>query len=150
LETLKPAERLAFVVHDVLVDAFFAAARENDSERLVSVLDADVVLRSDRGGPGASIKIHGAEAVASRAHAYSRVGLVIRPALVNGGPGVVTTRDGKPYSVGAFVVSGGRIVEIDFLADTERLSRLVTTRRDRSGRRTPRWDRRPESTPSRR
>jgi RNA polymerase sigma factor (sigma-70 family) len=174
LDTLKPAERLAFVLHDVfalpfdeiapivdrspdaarqlasrarrrvrgapvpdadrqaqreIVDAFFAAARDSDFERLLSVLDADVVLRSDHGAlqPGASIEVHGAETVANRAHAYSRIDLVIRPALINGASGVVTTRNGELFSVGAFIVSGGRIVEIDFLADPERLSRLDLT-----------------------
>jgi hypothetical protein len=33
-------------------------------------------------------------------------------------------RDGRPFSVGGFTVSGGRIVEMDILADPERLSRL--------------------------
>src|ERR671924_993979 len=42
-----------------VVDAFFAAARESDFERLLSVLDADVVLRSDHGA-GAAIEVHGA------------------------------------------------------------------------------------------
>jgi hypothetical protein len=111
------------------IDAFFAAAREGDFERLLSVLDADVVLRSDHGA-FATIEIHGAEAVANRAQSYSRLDLVIRPALVNGAPGVVTTRDGEPLSVGAFIVREGRIVEIDFLADPERLGQLDLTALD--------------------
>ena len=98
LDSLTPAERVAFVLHDVfavpfdeiapivgrtptatrqlasrarrrvqgapvpdvdldgqwaVVDAFLAAARDGDFERLLAVLDPDVVLRSD-GGDGAS------------------------------------------------------------------------------------------------
>jgi RNA polymerase sigma factor (sigma-70 family) len=181
LESLGPAERLAFVLHDVfavpfdeiapivdrppdaarqlasrarrrvrgapvpdgdvkaqreVVDAFFAAARESDFERLLSVLDADVVLRSDHGA-FPSIEVHGAEAVANRARAYSRRDLVIHPVLVNGAPGVVTARDGEVLSVGAFIVRDGRIVEIDFLADPERLGRLDLTAVERISR--PRW-----------
>jgi RNA polymerase sigma factor (sigma-70 family) len=171
LETLGPAERLAFVLHDVfavpfdeiapivdrspdaarqlasrarrrvrgapvpdtdleaqreVVDAFLAAARDGDFERLVSVLDPDVVLHGDLGpsAPEGRFELHGVEAVAKQARTYSRLGLVIRPALVNGAAGVVTFRDGEPFSVGAFTVRAGRIVEIDFLADPERLREI--------------------------
>ena len=174
LETLSPAERLAFVLHDVfavpfdeiaqivdrspdaarqlasrarrrvrgapvpdaaleaqreVVDAFLAAAREGDFERLVSVLDPDVVLHADIGPsvPDGRIELHGVEAVANQARTYSRFGLVIRPALVNGAAGIVTFRDGEPFSVGAFTVMGGRIVEIDFLADPERVRQVDLT-----------------------
>src|SRR5215475_4271114 len=110
LETLAPAERVAFVLHDIfdrpfeeiapilertpdaarqlasrarrrvrarkapdgeveaprsVVDAFVAAARDGDFQRLVAVLDPDVILRADVGAPaGGSIEIRGAEQVA--------------------------------------------------------------------------------------
>ena len=173
LETLSPAERLAFVLHDVfavpfdeiapiverspdatrqlasrarrrvrgapepdvdlagqreVVEAFHAAARAGDFERLVAVLDPDVVLRADRGAfPNGRTELHGAKAVAEQASAFRRLDLVTRSALVNGAPGTVTMRDGEPFSVGSFIVRGGRIVEIDFFADPERLARLDLT-----------------------
>jgi RNA polymerase sigma factor (sigma-70 family) len=174
LETLPPAERLAFVLHDMfavpfneiapiverspeaarqlasrarrrvqgertvpdadldrqreVVDAFMAAAREGDFAALVAVLDPDVVLRADMGAlPGASREIRGAETVASQALMFSRLGVLIQPALINGVAGAVSLRDGKPISVGAFTVRGGKIVAIDFLADPERLSQLDLT-----------------------
>jgi RNA polymerase sigma factor (sigma-70 family) len=166
LETLGPAERLAFVLHDIfavpfdeiapivdrspdaarqlasrarrrvraentvpdadldaqreVVEAFLAAAREGDFDRLVAVLDPDVVLRQDLGAAG-SRELRGAEAIAGQAAAYSQLGLDIQPALVNGAVGLVATRDGRPFSVGAFTVRRGRIVEMDWLADPERL-----------------------------
>jgi RNA polymerase sigma-70 factor, ECF subfamily len=172
LETLEPAERLAFVLHDTFdmpfaeiapivgrspvaarqlasrarrrvqeapvpdpdrtrqweaVDAFLAAARGGDLSGLVAVLDPDVVLRADVGAApaGASAVVRGARAVAERAAFFSRrVGLV-RPALVNGAPGVVSFEPhGRPFSVMGFTVTEGRIVEIDVLADPERLRRL--------------------------
>ena len=172
LETLSPAERLAFVLHDIfavpfdeiapivdrspeaarqlasrarrrvraentvpdadldtqreVVDAFLAAARDGDFDRLVAVLDPDVVLRADLGAAG-SREVRGAAAVAGQAAAYSQLGLVIKPALVNGAAGVVATRDGRPFSVGAFTVRGGRIVEMDWLADATRLRELDLT-----------------------
>jgi RNA polymerase sigma factor (sigma-70 family) len=112
-----------------VVDAFLAASRDGDFERLLAVLDPDVVLHGDRGtlAPGGRFEVHGAEAVAKQALAYSRLDLVMRRALLNGVPGIVTTRDGEPFSVGAYTVRGGRIVEIDFLADPERLPRLDLT-----------------------
>jgi RNA polymerase sigma-70 factor (ECF subfamily) len=169
LETLTPAERLAFVLHDMfavpfdeiapmlgrsptatrqlasrarrrvrgaaptpdpdvsrqreVVDAFFAAARGGDFDALVAVLDPDVVARTD-GGPGASVMVRGAAAVAGRALAYARPSALVRPALVNGAAGVVVTVDGRPVSVMAFTVRDGKIVEIDTLSDVERLGRL--------------------------
>ena len=68
--------------------------------------------------------MQGAEAVAGRASMWSRTGLTIRRALVNGAAGLVSERDGGPFSIGAFTVQNGRIVECDFLIDPERLARL--------------------------
>jgi hypothetical protein len=58
---------------------------------------------------------------------HSRLGLVMTPALVNGAVGVVTTRDGQPFSVGGFTVRHGRIVEMDWLADAARVRELDLT-----------------------
>jgi RNA polymerase sigma factor (sigma-70 family) len=170
LETLSPAERLAFVLHDMfavpfeqiapiverspeatrqlasrarrrvrgaapapdaslaeqwkVVDAFLAAARNGDFEGLVAVLDPDVVLRADGGTTGLSHYVRGAEAVASQATMWTRTRLTIRRALVNGAAGLVSERDGKPFSAGAFTIKNGKIVECDFLVDPERLARL--------------------------
>ena len=175
LERLAPAERLAFVLHDVfavpfdeiapivgrsraaarqlasrarrrvatatvipdadlnrqreVVGAFLAAAHDGDFDALVAVLDPDVVLRADRGpGPGALTAIRGAQTVAKQALAFSgrtAPGLIVRPALVNGTAGIVSWRpDGQPFSVMGFMVARGKIVEIDVLADPERLRRL--------------------------
>jgi RNA polymerase sigma factor (sigma-70 family) len=104
-----------------VVDAFLAAAREGDFDRLVAVLDPDVVVRQDF-GPGGRREIRGAEAVASEALLFGQ--LEIRPALINGVAGGVAFRNGRPFSVGAFTVRNGRIVELDFLADPERIREL--------------------------
>jgi Sigma-70, region 4 len=110
-----------------VVDAFLAASRDGDFEALLEVLDPDVVLRADFGPAGGSREVRGARAVAGQALFYSRLGPVLRPALVNGAAGAVSLREGEPFSVGAVTVRGGRIVELDFLADPERLSRLDLT-----------------------
>jgi RNA polymerase sigma-70 factor (ECF subfamily) len=178
LETLTPAERLAFVLHDMfgvtfdeiapmvdrtpaaarqlasrarrrvrgtdgtdgtgrrsaaelrrqraVVDAFFAAARQGDLERLVGVLHPDVVLRSDGGTALAAATgvERGARAVAGRAARFSRPAAELRPVLVDGGPGVLVVEAGRLFSVMGFTVAGGRIVAIDVLADPERLAAL--------------------------
>jgi RNA polymerase sigma factor (sigma-70 family) len=170
LETLSPAERLAFVLHDMfavpfdeiapivgrspsaarqlasrarrrvqgaanvpdadltrqreVVDAFLAAARNGDFDALVAVLDPDVALRADSGAvpAGASREVRGAAAVAKRA-AKGRA-RAARPALVNGEMGVVVAPRGRLLMVLGFTISGGKIVEIDAIADPERLRQL--------------------------
>jgi RNA polymerase sigma factor (sigma-70 family) len=175
LETLGPAERLAFVLHDMfgvpfediapvvdrsptaarqlasrarrrvrgaaptpdsdlarqreVVDAFMTAARGGDFDALVAVLDPDVVLHADLGAlpTGMPRLLRGAAQVAGSALGFSALAEFARPALVNGAPGIVAARHGRPVSVLGFTVSGGRIVEIDVLADPERLRELDLT-----------------------
>ena len=110
-----------------VVDAFLAASREGDFDRLVAVLDPDVVLRADFGAAGESRFVRGARAVAGQALFYSRLVLDLRPVLINGAVGAVAFRDGEPFSLGAVTVRGGKIVELDFLADPERLRELDLT-----------------------
>ena len=110
-----------------VVDAFLAASRAGDFDRLVAMLDPDVVLRADGGEarPGLISVVHGAEAVAQRAFAFRRFGETASRVLVNGVPGAVAwAPDGSPFAVGALTVRGGKIMEIDILADPDRLRAL--------------------------
>jgi RNA polymerase sigma-70 factor, ECF subfamily len=179
LDTLEPAERLAFVLHDVfgmtfdeigpivdrspvaarqlasrarrrvqgqaptpdadrrtqrrVVDAFLAAAQEGNFEALVAVLDPAIVLRADGGAvKGMSRVVHGAQAIAAQATTFSKSGLSNHVVLVNGNIGVVSRRpDGRVFSVLGFTIAGGKIVQIDILADAERISRLDLSALDR-------------------
>jgi RNA polymerase sigma-70 factor (ECF subfamily) len=178
LETLTPAERLAFVLHDMfavpfdeiapivdrspeaarqlasrarrrvrdnapvtdadldtqrqVVNAFLAAARDGDFDALVAVLDPDVVVRADQGAvpAGGSRVVRGAEAVARSALGFARLGFESRPVLINGVAGSLSLRDGELFSVGAFTIRNGKVVELDILADPERLRRLDLTMLD--------------------
>jgi RNA polymerase sigma-70 factor (ECF subfamily) len=49
----------------------------------------------------------------------------LRPAQVNGAAGVVVTARGRPITVIGFTVAEGRIVEIDAIADPERVRRIA-------------------------
>ncbi len=173
LDALAPAERLAFVLHDMfelpfeeiapmvgrspvaarqlasrarrrvrgaeipdrdlarqraVVDAFFLAARGGDFDALVALLHPDVVLRADFGPsrPAASTIVRGAAAVARQARLGANPAALLHPALVNGAAGVVITLDGKPHVVMAFTVVNDQVVELDIIADPERVRRVAS------------------------
>ena len=107
-----------------VLDAFTTAARDGDFEALVTVLDPDVTLRADTGRVVDSIVVHGAAEVAARATAFRRSGIEQRLVLVNGSVGLLSLRQGTPLSVFSPVIRDGRIVEINILADPERIARL--------------------------
>lgn len=107
-----------------VLDAFTTAARAGDFEALLEVLDPEVTLRADAGPSGASVLVRGAAEVASRAVAFRRHEVDQVRVLVNGAVGIVSMHGGRPVSVFSPVVRGGRIVEINILADPERIARL--------------------------
>jgi RNA polymerase sigma-70 factor (ECF subfamily) len=107
-----------------ILDAFTAAARRGDFETLLALLDPEVTLRADGGPNGPSTVLVGASAVASQAAAFRRTGVQQVPVLVNGSVGLLSLRDGRPVSIFSPTFRQGRIVEINILADPERLARL--------------------------
>jgi RNA polymerase sigma-70 factor (ECF subfamily) len=173
LDTLAPAERLAFVLHDMfamsfdeiagvvgrspaaarqlasrarrrvrgaartsarevarqraVVDRFLAALRAGDLEALIAVLDPDVVVRADAAAatPGVPAEIRGARAWASGAIAAARGARAARPALVDGGVGLVVAPGGRLFRVLRFAIEGSRITEIDVIGDPARLRALA-------------------------
>jgi RNA polymerase sigma-70 factor (ECF subfamily) len=84
------------------------------------------VLRADGGAAkGMSRLVRGAQAVVAQAAAFSKRGLSNQVVLVNGNLGVVARLlDGRLLSVIGFTIAGGKVVEMDILADPDRLSRL--------------------------
>ena len=169
LETLAPAERVAFVLHDMfdvpfdeiapvldrspaatrqlasrarrrvqgadkaseadralhhqIVDAFLAASRSGDMNALLALLHPEAVARADAAAvaTGASPEVRGAQAVAETFSGRARAA---RPALIDGAPGLVWSRDGIPRVAFAFSITAGKIVAIDLIADPERLEQL--------------------------
>jgi RNA polymerase sigma factor (sigma-70 family) len=106
-----------------VLDAFLAAAHDGDFDALVAVLDPDVTLRADQGS-GVSKLIRGAAEVASQALMYAQLSQAGTPVLVNGSVGLLAVVDGRPTSVFSPVIRDGRIVEINIVADPDRLARL--------------------------
>lgn len=95
-----------------LVDAFFAAARDGDFDRLVAILAPDATLRVDD-GVSATVIVRGAPRIASRAMMFANPGALLRPVLVDGRPGVLVTVEGRPVSLMGFRVDAGRVLGID-------------------------------------
>ena len=167
LDRLTPAERLAFVLHDMfavpfeeigpivgrspeaarqlasrarrrvrggpetssvdrvpqreVVDAFLAALRAGDFEGLLAVLDPNLVVRADLAGP---TEVRGAAAWAKQAVAFGHLAKVARPAMVNGGVGLVMAAHGRLSRALTFKIANGRITEIEVIGDPSRLADL--------------------------
>jgi RNA polymerase sigma-70 factor, ECF subfamily len=170
LQKLTPAERIAFVLHDIfgvpfediapvvgrtadatrqlasrarrrvrgatvaseadlarqrdIVDAFRAASREGDLDRLLALLDPEAVVRSDATavGLGSAPEMRGAPAVAAffKGRARGAVG-----AVVGGAPGMVWAPGGRPRVAFVFTLAGDRIAGIDLVADPAHLKELA-------------------------
>lgn len=177
LDTLAPAERMAFVLHDLfglpfdeiatiidktpaatrqlasrarrrvrggpeqengverdrareteIVSAFLEAARNAQFERLLTLLDPDVVLRADpsavaaskanahRGAPRIEAELRGAEAIANALSGTARAAKI---ALVDGSVGATFAPDGTPRSVFEVTIRDGKIVALDLYADPD-------------------------------
>ncbi|MFQ6326190.1 sigma-70 family RNA polymerase sigma factor [Nocardia sp. CWNU-33] len=102
-----------------VVDAFLAASRSGEFERLLTLLDPDVVLRVDAAAIATgAVGALGAGAVAET---FSGRAKAARLALIDGRAGAVWAVGGTPRVVFDFTVSDGRIVAIDLLADAETL-----------------------------
>ena len=171
LDTLAPAERLAFVLHDIfavpfddiapilerspvatrqlasrarrrvqgatpprqvdpvrqrrVVDAFLAALRHGDFDALVAVLDPEVVLRDDSAGlPGGAATMRGAHAVGAYALRFSRGARFVRPALVDGSPGLAIGPRRRLLGALGFTFDGDTITAIDMISERARLRRV--------------------------
>jgi len=166
LDMLAPAERVAFVLHDIfampfdeiapiverspgaarqlasrarrrlqgatavpdldlnlrreVVDAFLAASRGGDFDALLTMLDPDVRVRADATARkfGDPERAQGAVAVATWFSGGAR-GLHL--ALVDGAAGIVWAPGGRPRGLLDLTITDGKIVELNMIADPERI-----------------------------
>jgi RNA polymerase sigma factor (sigma-70 family) len=109
--------------HRQVVDAFLAASRGGDFDALLALLDPDIVLRADRAAVemGATREVRGPAAVAET---FAGRAQAAQPALVNGAVALVWARRGQPQVVFGFTIAGGKIVQVDLVADPDRLAEL--------------------------
>ncbi len=177
LDRLAPAERLAFVLHDIfampfdeiacilersatatrqlasrarrqvrgaepachadfirsreVVTAFLTASREGDFKTLLALLDPDVALRADRvavsrgAAGGVAGEIRGAAAVARLLTGRIRLGArFARLVLVDGTVGLVVAPRGRLLLLLRLVIRGGKIAEIEAVADPAHLHQV--------------------------
>lgn len=106
-----------------IIEAFYAAVNAGDFDSLVKVLAPDVVLRADYTASRPPAVYQGAATIAKLARQAR--GAERRRVFVNGLPGVVVTRSGRPYGVYAFTIVDGRIAEIYGIRDPDRVQRLA-------------------------
>jgi RNA polymerase sigma-70 factor (ECF subfamily) len=178
LEALAPAERVAFVLHDMfdlsfeeiapivgrtpaaarqlasrarrrvrgapapearaaqpreVVDAFLAASRDGDFERLLAVLSPEVILRADDPAVriAAARQAHGAPRLAPEVRGAAQVAEVFKgrargalPAVIDGAPGAVWTVGGQVRALFVFTTERGVISGIDLVMDPEHLRKF--------------------------
>jgi RNA polymerase sigma-70 factor (ECF subfamily) len=127
------AERPAAPVDPVeqrrLLDTFIAAAQSGDLTTLEGLFAADVVSYSDGGGVvrASRIPVQGRETVARFIHAFADrfwAGATVRPVEVNGQPAVSVVRDGAVVAVTTITLVAGRIDQILWIMNPEKLARI--------------------------
>ncbi|MFJ4653400.1 sigma factor-like helix-turn-helix DNA-binding protein [Nocardia sp. NPDC088792] len=107
----------------VVAEAFSAAALGGDFEALLRVLDPEVRLQVET--PSGVFVTLGATAVAAAARAFAGEVALHQAVLVNGRAGYISRRgDGTPLSVTTFTIANDRIIGIDIVADTVRLTAI--------------------------
>jgi RNA polymerase sigma factor (sigma-70 family) len=106
-----------------VVDAFLAAARQGDFERLITLLHPDVVLDPDAAAirMGAPSATRGATAVAK---VFEGRALAARVALVDGSIGMAWMVNDRPRVVWNVFVDSRKIVHIDMHADPDTIAAL--------------------------
>jgi RNA polymerase sigma-70 factor, ECF subfamily len=115
---------------DVIARRFVAAWEEGDTEGLIELLAPDATVYGDGGGkaPSVPVPLVGAERVAKaivgwgrQAHAH---GLVHRPALVNGEPGLIFYEGNRVHWVAALEIADGVVVAIRSVLNPDKLAHL--------------------------
>jgi RNA polymerase sigma-70 factor (ECF subfamily) len=131
VEAKKPRFEASRKQRDELARRFFAAVEEGDTEGLVGVLAADVVVYGDGGGkaPAVAQPIHGRQRVARFLLGVGRRvrlrEMHIRVASVNGQPGALAfDRDGGLLAALSLDIADGQVQTVRSVANPDKLRHL--------------------------
>jgi RNA polymerase sigma-70 factor, ECF subfamily len=117
---------------DEVAHRFIAAWEEGDTDGLIALLAPDATVYGDGGGKAPSVRqpLVGAERVAKALVGWGRQarehGLVHRPALVNGDPGLVFYDDasGRALWVAALDIADGVVVAVRSVLNPDKLGHV--------------------------
>jgi RNA polymerase sigma-70 factor, ECF subfamily len=115
---------------DLIARRFVAAWEEGDTDGLIELLAPDATVYGDGGGKAPSVRVPlvGAERVAKAIVGWGRQahehGLVHRPALVNGEPGLIFYEGDRVHWVAAFEIADGVVVAIRSVLNPDKLAHL--------------------------
>ena len=109
-----------------VVEAFLHAAQEGDTDRLIALLDPNVVRLADAQAlpPGGSRRIQGAEAVAAEIRGLQSNALRAQVALIDDRPGIVCFDGSDIQTAIVMRTDGDRLVQYDVMADPHRIALL--------------------------
>lgn len=127
--TVRPRFEASHEKQRYLLEQFLESARTGNMEQLLSVLSEDVVLYADGGGKGFAPPepVRGASYVARGADTFRKLiahGLEPRISEINGEPGIVTYRNGKPHSAMTIRAEKDRIQSLYLVTNPEKLAHL--------------------------
>ena len=114
-----------------MAQAFFAASRDGELERLRALLSADVTLYADGGGkvPTRKTPAFGIADVMRMYEAFAAIydetrSRLVRYGYINGLPGFITIERGDILQTTALDVANGRIVAIYIVRNAEKLKHI--------------------------
>jgi len=117
-----------------IAEAFFAASRDGDMERLRALLAADVTLYADGGGkaPARKVPTAGLDDVMQVYAAFASVyalnrSRLMRYGVVNGLPGFITMERGDILQTTALQIDNGRVVGIYIVRNPDKLRHMAET-----------------------
>ena len=132
VEERKPRFEASRREREELARRFFEAAEEGDTEGLLGLLSADVVLYGDGGGKVAAVPypLYGRERVGKVLLGFGRqmrqFGLTTRPVEVNGQPGIVVLDpEGRLVYVSTLDIAGGQVQSVRSILNPDKLGHLA-------------------------
>lgn len=130
VSAMRPRFKVSARRQSALLEHFLQATNSGDLDGLVALLSRDVVLHSDGGGKGVAVPnvVQGVDNVSRGMLGALRKlipkEIVRRIAPINGGPGIVSYLNGKPFSVLTLDTAEGRIRAIYIVTNPEKLSHI--------------------------